>query len=226
MSDRHEGHQGHGHGPVGGDEPPVLDAAFWDARYSDSEAMWSGEPNPTLVELLTDVDAGRALEVACGEGADAVWLARQGWDVVAVDLSEVAVRRASELVVGNAAEVAPAITFVVGDVVEDRLPAGPFDLVVAFFLHVAEADRAAALRNRAALVAPGGLLLDVQHDRRDLATGVERPPFEEWYVRDGELAGLLGDGWDVLVDEPRPRDQDDDEGVTVHDAVLLARRTG
>src|SRR5258705_2397341 len=74
-------------------------AAEWDARYSERDGtMWSGRPNGRLVAEADGLTPGRALDVGCGEGADAIWLARRGWTVTAIDISHVAVSPAREAV--------------------------------------------------------------------------------------------------------------------------------
>src|SRR5918999_196335 len=82
----------------------AADAAEWDTRYRDA-AMWSGRPNGRLVAEVADLTPGRALDVGCGEGADAIWLARCGWTVTAIDVSDVAVCRAREAAERAGAEV-------------------------------------------------------------------------------------------------------------------------
>src|ERR1700728_4452372 len=93
----------------------------WNARYSEREgAMWSGRPNGRLRVEVASLTPGRALDVGCGEGADAIWLARSGWTVTAIDISEVAVTRARE-----AAELAGAVVeWVRGDALQTQFPAG------------------------------------------------------------------------------------------------------
>src|SRR3954465_11549563 len=101
-------------------------SAEWDARYSERDGtMWSGRPNGRLVAEVADLAPGRALDVGCGEGADAIWLARRGWDVAAVDISEVAVGRARD-----AAQLAGAtVAWVCGDALQTLFAARSFDLV-------------------------------------------------------------------------------------------------
>src|SRR6202171_4125678 len=101
-------------------------AAEWDARYSEREgAMWSGRPNGRLVAEVADLNPGRARDGGCCEGADAIWLARRGWTVTAIDISDVAVGRARE-----AAELARiAVDWVRGDALQTTFPARSFDLV-------------------------------------------------------------------------------------------------
>ncbi|WP_308042292.1 FAD-dependent oxidoreductase [Streptomyces sp. 8L] len=134
---------------------------FWDARYAQSERVWSGEPNAELVREVSDLPPGRALDLACGEGGDAVWLAGRGWDVTAVDISRVALGRAER----HAAQAGA------GDRIDWQwhdlsatFPEGEFDLVSAQFLHSeGELPREDILRRAAAAVAPGGVLLITGH---------------------------------------------------------------
>lgn len=110
----------------------VPDEEFWDARYAESDRIWSGRPNAALVREASDLAPGRALDLGCGEGADALWLAERGWEVTAVDISRVALDRAA----GHAAAttVADRITWQHCDL-GTAFPAGTFDLVTAQFLH-------------------------------------------------------------------------------------------
>src|SRR5438067_5151555 len=117
MMDEHE----HGE-PFGA----AAQAADWDMRYGEREgAMWSGRPNGRLVAEIADLTPGRALDVGCGEGADAIWLARRGWTVTAIDISDVAVRRARA-----AAELAGVtVEWLCGDALLTPFPARSFDLM-------------------------------------------------------------------------------------------------
>lgn len=151
MSDHHHSHQ----------QEHAAGAEFWDARYSESDRIWSDKANDVLVSEAADLTPGRALDLGCGEGADAVWLARQGWHVTGTDISGVALERAAR----HAEEAG------VGDRVEwqrhdfaESFPAGEFDLVSACFLHsYGDFPRARILRTAAAAVAPGGVLLVAGH---------------------------------------------------------------
>lgn len=139
------------------------DREAWNERYAGSTRVWSGKPNVELVAQVADLVPGRALDLGCGEGADAVWLAGQGWKVTAVDVSDVALERAA----GHAADagVADAISWQRRDLVVD-FPPGEFDLVSAQFLYARDRDNAArerVLRAAATAVAPGGVLLIESH---------------------------------------------------------------
>jgi SAM-dependent methyltransferase len=133
----------------------------WEERYGERDRVWSGRVNVRLAELVDEMTPGRALDLGCGEGADAIWLAERGWRVTAVDISQTALDRAA----GEAAarEVPGSIDFQRHDLTES-FPEGVFDLVSAQFLHsTVRTDRAAVLRRAAAAVAPGGTLLVVDH---------------------------------------------------------------
>ncbi|WP_433256611.1 methyltransferase domain-containing protein [Streptosporangium sp. CA-135522] len=198
---------------------------FWDARYSQSDRIWSGNPNAALIREATDLPPGRALDLGCGEGADAIWLARRGWHVTAVDVSQVALDRAA----GHAAEadVADRIDWQRHDL-GTTFPAGVFDLVSAHFLHSpAELPREEILRTAADAVAPGGVLLVVGHAghpswEHDPHSDVRFPTPEE------VLHSLdLPDGqWEVQLCEEHPRVQTGPDGRpgTRTDNILRVRR--
>ena len=230
----HHGHEDHhGHRTDGADAaggvPPVLDEAFWEERYRSSEALWSGRPNSQLVAEVGPLTPGRALDVGCGEGADAVWLARQGWRVTAVDISATALDRAKGHAEDAGDGVADRIAWVQDDVTTFDPGTRRFELVSAQFVHLPGALRDAVHRRLAGSVADGGTLLIVAHDPTDLETTVGRPPFPDFFATAADVAAVLpAEGWEVLVTEARPRPAVDAEGrdVTVHDAVTVARRRG
>ncbi|WP_030275640.1 FAD-dependent oxidoreductase [Streptomyces sp. NRRL B-24484] len=144
-----------------GEQPDGATAVFWDSLYGERERIWSGRANGALVREVTGERPGRALDLGCGEGADAVWLAEQGWRVTAVDISAVALGRAAEH--AREAGVAGRIEFRRADLAE-AFPEGSWDLVCAQYLHSeVELPRDAILRRAAAAVAPGGTLLVVGH---------------------------------------------------------------
>ncbi len=135
--------------------------AFWEDRYRGQGRVWSGRANPVLVDVVTPLLPGRALDLGCGEGGDAVWLAQRGWHVTAVDISTTALRRTVE----HAAEAGVADRVgVARHELGATFPDGEFDLVSAQFLQSpVELARDAVLRRATAAVAPGGLLLVVEH---------------------------------------------------------------
>ncbi|TMQ82650.1 class I SAM-dependent methyltransferase, partial [Actinomadura soli] len=135
---------------------------FWDTRYAEHDHLWSGEPNHMLVQEISDLEPGTALDLGCGEGGDAIWLAGRGWRVTATDISGVALERAARH--ADAAGVADRIDFQRHDLGES-FPEGVYDLVSAAFLHFPKEGlpREPILRAAAAAVAPGGTLLIVGH---------------------------------------------------------------
>ncbi|MGW7576444.1 class I SAM-dependent methyltransferase [Streptomyces sp. NPDC054765] len=204
----------------------VTDHEFWDARYSESEQMWSGRPNAPLVRETGDLPPGRALDLGCGEGADAIWLAGQGWHVTAVDISRVALGRAAEH--AAAAEVSHRIDWQWHDL-SSSFPAGSFDLVSAQFLHSpVEMPRDEILRNAAAAVAPGGVLLVVGHGGASSSAPDPHPDIH-FPTPDEVLKALdLPDGeWEVLRSEEYERAQTGRDGQPAprNDNTLKLRRT-
>ncbi len=208
------------------DQRPVMDEAFWDERYGSKAAIWSGRPNPQLVADAADLVPGRALDVGAGEGADAIWLAQRGWQVVAADISSVALERGRRQ--AEDLGLADRIAWEHLDVTAAELPPGPFDLVSAQFLHFPPEHRDAVHAALAASVAPGGTLMIVGHHPSDIDAGVGRPRWPELLATAEEVAAVLGSDWTIVAADARSRQVDgpDDAAVTVCDAVLVARRTG
>lgn len=139
----------------------------WDARYAAADLVWSAEPNRFLVDEVADLAPGRALDIACGEGRNAIWLAEQGWEVTAVDFSPVAIDKARRLAEARGV----LVTWLLADVVTSRLEPAAFDLVAVFYLQVPSASRRTAFATAARAVAPGGTLLVVGHDSSNLIDG-------------------------------------------------------
>src|SRR3712207_6794823 len=134
---------------------------FWEGHYRRRERVWSGRPNPVLVAVVGGLRPGTALDLGCGEGGDAIWLARHGWRVTAVDVSATALDRAAAD--AAIAGVADNIDFLRHDL-SLTFPPGAFDLVSAQYLHSpVEFRRASVLQKAAGAVTPGGLLLIVDH---------------------------------------------------------------
>ncbi|HUC05864.1 MAG TPA: class I SAM-dependent methyltransferase [Acidimicrobiales bacterium] len=197
-------------------------AEMWDARYSERQAMWSGRPNGRLVVEVSGVRPGRALDVGCGEGADAIWLARQGWEVMAVDVSTVAVDRAREA--ADAAGV--AVDFVCSDVLAAPPPAESFDLVSMQYPALPKAAGEEAVRKVLDAVRPGGLFLAVYHDLSDehRAHMKSRGTDPADYVDVGDLRTWLGRDFVVELDVTEPRPDPPPGTPHVADVILRARR--
>ncbi len=140
---------------------------MWDARYAATESLWSFEPNRFLVGETAALAPGRALDLACGEGRNALWLAARGWQVTAVDFSGVALDRGRE----RAERDDLTLEWVQADVLQWAPPERGFDLVAILYLHLRGAELRPVLRRAADAVAPGGTLLVVAHDATNLADG-------------------------------------------------------
>jgi SAM-dependent methyltransferase len=198
---------------------------FWDNRYSSAGQLWSGQPNAQLAAHTADLVPGEALDAGCGEGADAIWLARRGWTVTAVDVSAVALERAASAALAVGGDIAKEITWRR----EDLLAWGPepdrYDLVSAQFMHFPRAELAAFHQRLAAAVRPGGTLLLIAHHPEDLHAARHGRPDLFWYAED--IAASLEPGrWEVSVAEASGRSAIDHDGqpVTVRDTVLRATR--
>lgn len=137
-----------------------MDDRGWDARYAVDELVWTAEPNRFLVAEVEGLTPGRALDLACGEGRNAVWLAERGWVATGVDFSAVGLDKARRL--ADARHV--SVLWERADVTEYQPPVGGFDLVVVLYLHLPERERRRAFQTAADAVAAGGILLVVGHD--------------------------------------------------------------
>lgn len=205
--------------------PDVAPADYWEQRYADTERMWSGRPNQTVVDVVSTLAPGRALDLGCGEGADTIWLAKQGWDAVGLDISPTAIQRAQRAAEASGASRA---RFAAADLATwDE--EGVFDLVTASFLHSPVAlDRIGTLRRAAARVAPRGRLLIVSH--------AAAPPWASpEHVRDhvflqpaDEVAALALDPavWTIQRAEVVSRETTAPDGApaSLDDSVVLLRR--
>jgi 2-polyprenyl-3-methyl-5-hydroxy-6-metoxy-1,4-benzoquinol methylase len=203
----------------------MSDANFWDERYRSADTIWSGEPNPQLVAEVAGLVAGAALDVGCGEGADAVWLAERGWHVTGIDISRVALERARTA--ATAAGVAARVAWQQMDITTSAPPERSYDLVSAQFVQLAPHLRDNAFRGLAAAVKPGGTLLVVGHHPSDVDVAVRRPRMPGVLYTAADIAALLSpDEWEIVTGDARARSATGTEGreVTVHDAVLRARR--
>ncbi|RFA07235.1 SAM-dependent methyltransferase [Subtercola boreus] len=213
----------HEHAPNPSGHPST--ETFWNEHYGQREQIWSGQPNAVLVDEASGLAAGRALDVGCGEGADAIWLAGRGWQVTAVDVSGLALDRARAA--AQTAGVAGSIDWQQHDL-GSSFPTGEFELVSAQFLHSpVELPRVEILSAAAAAVAPGGRLLIVGHS--GLPSWVDHDQPDVHFVTPEEvLASLALDPaeWRTLSCEARTRAVKDPHGdhATLDDAVVLVER--
>jgi len=198
--------------------------AFWEAHYGEKPQVWSGRPNGVLVDETSDLAPGRALDVGCGEGADAIWLASRGWRVIAVDVSRTALERGA-----RAAEEAG-----VGELIEwqwhdlaDTFPAGEFDVVNVQYLHSPiDLPEDRILTAAASAVAPRGTVLVVSHAA---APPWSRHHHDHALPQPDEIArslGLQDEEWDIEACEVRQRSTiaPSGEPAEISDSVVKARR--
>jgi len=194
--------------------------AEWDARYDAApDGMFSGNVNGTLAAETAGLTPGRALDVGCGEGADAIWLARHGWDVTGLDVSAVAVERGA--VAARAADV--DVRWIAADFATAGLDG--FDLVTAHYPALEHTPDRAVLHALLAAVAPGGTLLYVGHAPLDREFSLAHGFDPDDYVLPKDVRAFLPEDWTVEVHEERPRPGGAPHGSSfTHDEVLRARR--
>jgi SAM-dependent methyltransferase len=198
-----------------------MDSNAWDARYAAApDLVWTGEPNRFVVEELARLAPGRALDLAAGEGRNAVWLAERGWQVTAVEFSRVAIERGRQV----ASDHGVTVGWQLADLREYLPPAGSFDLVLIAYLHLPPADLAGVLERARTALAPGGRLLVVGHDLANLSGGVGGPQDPAvLHTPDAIVAGLAG--LDIARAETARRPVRVDDGtVDALDTVVVAVR--
>ncbi len=196
-----------------------MDQRTWDEKYLTQDRLWSGAPNGALLVEAAGLPPGQALDLGCGEGGDALWLAGRGWLVTAVDISRVALERAA------AAAGEAKVSWTHGDITASPPPAATFDLVSALYFPLPR-SAPGALRSLIAAVAPGGTLLVVGHDLDGAHHHHLDPEFDpDAYYRPDEVAEALDGSWTIQVNETRPRVSPAPPGSGhVADVVLKARK--
>jgi SAM-dependent methyltransferase len=201
-------------------QPPAQpwSAEAWDARYAAGR-QWSTGPNEAFAALVADLPPGRFLDVAGGEGRNAIWLATRGWASTVVDFSLVALERTREAATAAGVRCEVAL----GDVTDLDPGLGTFDLVAVLYLHLPAAGQAAALAGAARALAPGGRLVVIGHHPRSAGQGVGGPQDLAVLHDEAALAGWLAGptGLTVLRQETLARRTP--AGVA-HDALVVAQR--
>jgi thioredoxin reductase/SAM-dependent methyltransferase len=199
---------------------------FWDERYGSTHRVWSGNPNPHLVTTATELAPATALDVGCGEGADAIWLAAHGWRVTGIDVSTAALDRAAKHAVEAGAAGADRIAWQQADVLSWDPAPQRYDLVSAHFMQLPTGARQALHRRLAAAVRPGGTLLIVGHHPSDLDTTAHRLKLPDTlFTAEQAAAALDPNEWTITASTPaRPATDPDGHSITIHDAVLHAVR--
>jgi SAM-dependent methyltransferase len=192
----------------------------WDRKHGEAGPLFGVEPNRFLVAEVDGLEPGRALDLACGAGRNAVWLAEQGWAVTGADFSEVALANARRLAADRGVEV----EWVEADLREWEPARQAFDLVAVLYLQLPAEERQSVLARAAEAVAPGGTLLVVGHDLQNLNGGHGGPQDPRVLFTPDEIAAELP-GLEVEKAERVLRPVDTEEGeVQAIDALVRARR--
>ena len=202
----------------------TFDAAFWQEHYH-RPASHPHPPHPHLVATAQHLTPARALDAGSGEGANALWLASQGWRVTAVDIAQTALDRAREHADALSAALTGHVEWVRADLTSSPPTKEHFDLVYSHYVHTTTSDRA-LLDSLSQAVVRGGTLLIVGHAPQAEGDHPHRPAPGS-HIRAEELAELLDPRqWQVIVAEPRTRTVTAPDGrqVTLHDGILRARR--
>lgn len=200
-----------------------MDSATWDERYAADDLVWSAGPNRFVVEQVEGLAPGRALDLAGGEGRNAIWLAQQGWDVELVEFSQVALDKAAQ----RAEHAGVELALTTADLTASPT-LRPADLVLLAYLQLPRGSSTRTTRLAASAVAPGGRLLIVAHARRNLDDGVGGPP-DPAVLRTVEetVADLDGTGLGVKVAREVIRTVQTDEGPRdAIDLLIRAERAG
>lgn len=197
-------------------------ATTWNERYARATDLFGGEPNFLVSEELAGLSPRRVLDMGCGQGRNALWLASRGHEVTGLDLSDVGISHARQL----AAAAGLEITFDVVDLVEDWQPQEPYDVVLLSYIQLPEQPRRVVHAKAIAALAPGGMVLVVAHHLDNLDHGVGGPPMPEALFTEDDLAADFAD-LDIERNEKVYRDVERD-GVTktAHDVVLRAVKRG
>lgn len=197
-----------------------MDAAAWDERYSQSELVWGAPPNAVVVERVTSLPRGRALDLACGEGRNAHWLATRGWEMTGLDYSAVALDKARRVAAEAPRSVRERLDYRVADVTDSDLGGG-YDLVLMIYLHLAPEERLQVVNRAISALKPDGILMILGHDAVNLSQGVGGPQDPEILYTPDDLVNSF-DGR-LVVDVAERRFRETDAGTAI-DALVVAHR--
>lgn len=201
-----------------------MDARQWDERYGTADSVWTENPNTFVAEILENTTPGTAVDLAAGEGRHAVWLAKRGWDVTAVDFSGVGLERAQQWACD--AGVAERLTTVVSDIADYQPAPDSSDLLLLAYVQVPADVRRRAIQQCAVGVRVGGQVVVVAHDSSNLTEGTGGPPDPGvLYTAEDIAADLVGTPleWDLQRQEVALR-QVAGADRPARDAVVVARR--
>jgi SAM-dependent methyltransferase len=213
-----------------------MDARAWDERYAESELVWSAAPNQFVAAELAGLTAGRALDVACGEGRNTLWLADRGWEVTAVDFSLTGLDKGRSLQTRHERGRDLHVSWVHADVLEHDFGSAQFDLVVVAYLQLPPDQRRTAVRRTYDSLAPGGTFFVVAHDSSNLAEGTGGPQDPSvLYTAHDVLADLDGERFEVeragrvartVPPAEGPDGHRGEPARTAYDALVRLLRTG
>jgi SAM-dependent methyltransferase len=194
-----------------------MDHQEWNERYAQKELVWSADPNRFLVGEVGGLQTGRALDLGCGEGRNAVWLAERGWHVTAVDFSEVGLEKARQLAGARNVQV----DWVLADVTGFQPPAASYDLVLICYLQLPARERHAVMAHARDALVPGGTLLYIGHDLSNLRQGWGGPQDPSVLCTPTDVVADLP-GFDILRAEvvQRPVAREPGHGGPI-DAIAL-----
>ncbi|MEV0080478.1 class I SAM-dependent methyltransferase [Nocardia neocaledoniensis] len=219
-----------------------MDAAEWDARYAQSELVWGAPPNSTVVEyvygldrrvpLVADEPGGtppplpRALDLACGEGRHALWLATHGWQVDAVDFSQVGIDKGRTVAARLSRSVRSRVDWRCADITDLAAAGitGPYELILMVFVHLPAEQRGALLRDLAAMISPGGMLLVLGHDTRNITDGYGGPQDPAILFTPEDIRAELGEAGAHLTVRVADMVLRPTEGADAIDALVVAER--
>ncbi len=194
-----------------------MNAGDWDRRYLAAERLWSTGPNLFVADRLGDLSPGSGLDLASGEGRNAIWLAERGWEMTAVDFSQVAVERGRAL--------SDKVEWQVADVL-DWEPGRVYDLVVIAYLQLVESELERVVSRSAGWLVPGGELFMIGHDRSNIEHGYGGPQVPEVLWDKDQLLEWV-DGLAVVEGQVVRRPVETPEGVRIaRDTLVRARRRG
>ncbi len=197
-----------------------MDAQTWNQRYAEKELVWTSQPNRFLVSETDGLTPGSVLDLACGEGRNAIWLAEQGWRATGVDFADVGIAKAREFAASRGVEC----KWLVADLTTYEPSAGEFDLVILFYLHLPQHELGPVVARAARAVAAGGTFLLVAHDSRNLKEGHGGPKDASVLYSAEDVVPHLGD-LSVERAEAVIRPVETDEGVrNAIDVLVRAKR--
>lgn len=195
-----------------------MDAEKWDEKYRQADRLWSATPNQFVAAELDDLSPGLAVDLAAGEGRNSLWLAQKGWQVTAVDFSEVAIDR------GRAADKGGLVDWCVADLATYSLEPSRYDLVLLSYLQLPWPQMQAILRHASKAVRPGGTFFLIGHDRRNLEGGYGGPQSAEVLYSPMDVAAELG-SLEIDRAETVERKVETDAGPRIAlDCLVRARR--